>query len=157
MMGFVTRLFARAEPTVSDARQQDAGAIAGLHAASFRRGWAEDELRRLLLDRNVVAHRVMVGRMFVGFILSRLAAREAEILSIAIAPNWRGRGFARPLLDFHIRRLAGLGVRAVFLEVNEHNAPANGLYRNAGFYEVGRRRGYYDSGAAALVLRRDLG
>jgi [ribosomal protein S18]-alanine N-acetyltransferase len=157
MMGFVTRLFARAEPTVSPARQQDAGAVAALHSASFRRGWGEHELRRLLLDRDVVAHRVMVGRMFVGFILSRLATREAEILSIAIAPNWRGRGLARPLLDLHIRRLAGLGVRAVFLEVDEHNAPANGLYRNAGFHEVGRRQGYYDSGATALVLRRDLG
>ncbi len=157
MMGFVTRLFARAEPTVSDARQQDAAAIAALHAASFQRGWGEDELRRLLLDRSVVAHRIAVGRVFVGFILSRLAAGEAEILSIAITPSWRGRGFARPLLDFHIRRLAGLGVRAAFLEVDEHNTPAAGLYRNAGFYEVGRRRGYYDSGATALVLHRDLG
>jgi ribosomal-protein-alanine N-acetyltransferase len=157
MMGFVTRLFARAEPTVSDARQQDAAAIAALHAASFRRGWGEDGLRRLLLDRSVVAHRVTVGQLFVGFILSRLAAGEAEILSIALAPNWRGRGYAHPLLDFHIRRLAGLGVRAIFLEVDEHNAPATGLYRNAGFYEVGRRQRYYDSGATALVLRRDLG
>jgi ribosomal-protein-alanine N-acetyltransferase len=53
--------------------------------------------------------------------------------------------------------LAGLGARAVFLEVGEHNAPASRLYRKAGFYEVGRRQGYYDGGATALVLRRDLG
>jgi len=157
MMNFVTRLFARAEPTVSEARQRDAAAIATLHAVSFQRGWDEDEVHRLLIERNVVAHRVTVGRAFAGFILSRLAAGEAEILSIAIAPDWRGRGFARPLLDLHIRRLAGLGTRAIFLEVDEHNARANGLYRNAGFYEVGRRRGYYDGGATALVLRRDLG
>jgi [ribosomal protein S18]-alanine N-acetyltransferase len=153
MMNFVTRLFARAEPSVSEARQRDAA----LHAVSFQRGWGEDEVHRLLIEGNVVAHRVTVGRAFAGFILSRLAAGEAEILSIAIAPDWRGRGFARPLLDLHIRRLAGLGTRAIFLEVDEHNAPANGLYRNAGFYEVGRRRGYYDGGATALVLRRDLG
>ena len=157
MMNFVTRLFARAEPTVSEARQRDAAVIAALHAVSFQRGWGEDEVHRLLIERNVVAHRVTVGRAFAGFILSRLAAGEAEILSIAIAPDWRGRGFARPLLDLHIRRLAGLGTRAIFLEVDEHNAPANGLYRNAGFYEVGRRGGYYDGGATALVLRRDLG
>jgi [ribosomal protein S18]-alanine N-acetyltransferase len=157
MMGFVTRLFARAEPTVSEVQQSDAAAIATLHAASFQRGWGEDELHGLLIDRKVVAHRVTVGRLFVGFILSRMAVGEAEILSIAIAPNWRGRGFARPLLDVHIRRLAGLGTRAVLLEVDEHNAPANRLYRNAGFYEVGRRLRYYDGGATALVLRRDLG
>ena len=74
--------------------------------------------------------------------------------------SWRGRGLARRLLDLHLRRLAGLGLRAVFLEVDEDNAPARRLYARAGFREVGRRPGYYAQGrrqaAAALVLRRDL-
>ena len=157
MMNFVTRLLSRSEPTMSEARQRDTAAIAALHAASFQRGWGEDEFHRLLIDRAVVAHRAMIGRTMVGFILSRMAAGEAEILSVAIAPAWRGRGFARPLLDLHLRRLAGLGVRAVFLEVDEHNEPACRLYRNAGFSEVGVRKGYYQEGASALVLRRDLG
>ena len=157
MMNFVTRLLSRSEPTMSEAHQRDATAIAALHAASFQRGWGEDEFQRLLIDRAVVAHRAMIGRTMVGFILSRTAAGEAEILSVAIAPAWRGRGFARPLLDLHLRRLAGLGVRAVFLEVDEHNEPACRLYRNAGFSEVGVRKGYYQEGASALVLRRDLG
>ena len=157
MMNFVTRLLSRSEPTMSEARHRDAAAIAALHAASFQRGWGEDEFHRLLIDRAVVAHRAMIGRTMVGFILSRTAAGEAEILSVAIAPAWRGRGFARPLLDLHLRRLAGLGVRAVFLEVDEHNEPACRLYRNAGFSEVGVRKGYYQEGASALVLRRDLG
>jgi [ribosomal protein S18]-alanine N-acetyltransferase len=64
---------------------------------------------------------------------------------------------SRPLLDMHLRRLAGLGARTVFLEVGEKNAPAGRLYRRAGFYDVGRRQGYYEGGATALVLRRDLG
>ena len=65
---------------------------------------------------------------------------------------------ARRLLDLHLRRLAGLGARAVFLEVDEDNAPARGSIARAGFREVGRRPGYYQSNqaAAALVLRRDL-
>ena len=157
MMNFVTRLLSRSEPTMSEARQRDAAAIAALHAASFQRGWGEDEFHGLLIDRAVVAHRAVIGRTMVGFILSRMAAGEVEILSVAIAPAWRGRGFARPLLDLHLRRLAGLGVRAVFLEVDEHNEPACRLYRNAGFSEVGVRKGYYQEGASALVLRRDLG
>jgi ribosomal-protein-alanine N-acetyltransferase len=157
MMNFVTRLLSRSEPTMSEARQRDAAAIAALHAASFQRGWGEDEFHRLLIDRAVVAHRAVIGRTMVGFILSRMAAGEVEILSVAIARAWRGRGFARPLLDLHLRRLAGLGVRAVFLEVDEHNEPACRLYRNAGFSEVGVRKGYYQEGASALVLRRDLG
>jgi [ribosomal protein S18]-alanine N-acetyltransferase len=157
MMNFVARLLARAEPAISEAGSRDAGAIAAVHKASFQRGWGEDEVHRLLLDKTVVAHRAMIGRTLIGFILSRIAADEAEILSIAVTPVRRGRGFARPLLDLHLRRLAGLGASAVFLEVDEHNTPACRLYQRAGFHEVGRRKGYYDSGAAALVLRRDLG
>jgi ribosomal-protein-alanine N-acetyltransferase len=157
MMNFVARLLSRAEPIVSEVRQRDAAALAGMHAASFQRGWSEEEFHRLLAERNIVAHRAAIGRTLIGFIMSRLIAGEAEILSVAIAPAWRGRGFARPLLDLHLRRLAGLGARNVFLEVDEHNAPARRLYQRARFHQVGRRHGYYDSGATAVVLRRDLG
>jgi [ribosomal protein S18]-alanine N-acetyltransferase len=157
MMRFIARLFGRSAPTLSEARPNDAAAIAALHTASFQRGWGEDEVYRLLIEKTVVAHRAMAGKTLVGFILSRLAAGEAEILSIAITARQRGRGFARPLLDLHLRRLAGLGARTVFLEVDERNAAARALYRRAGFYDVGRRQGYYQSGASALVLRRDLG
>jgi len=156
MMNLVARLLSRAVPTLSEVRPGDASAIAAVHGASFQRGWSEDEIHRLMIQSNVVAHRAVMGRTLIGFILSRLATGEAEILSVAIAPAWRGRAFARPLLDLHLRRLAGLGARSVFLEVGEHNAPAGRLYRGAGFYEVGRRQGYYEGGQTALVLRRDL-
>ncbi|HEY1152975.1 MAG TPA: ribosomal-protein-alanine N-acetyltransferase RimI, partial [Pseudolabrys sp.] len=59
----------------------------------------------------------------------------------------------------HLRRLAGIGVTAVFLEVSENNAAARRLYARAGFREVGRRPNYYrdaDGTTHALVLRRDL-
>jgi ribosomal-protein-alanine N-acetyltransferase len=157
MTNIVSRLMPTTQPTFMAARPRDAAAIAHLHAASFGRGWEEDEVQRLLLDRAVIAHRAMVRRTMVGFIMSRVAADEAEILSVAIAPARRRRGFSRPLLDFHLRSLAGLGARTVFLEVDEHNAPACRLYGGAAFHEVGRRRGYYQGGAAALILRRDLG
>jgi ribosomal-protein-alanine N-acetyltransferase len=157
MIGFLSRLFSRGTPAYADARPSDAAAIAAIHGASFQRGWGEDEIYGLLIEKNVTAHRATSGRKMIGFILSRLAAGEAEILSVAIAPSWRGRKLARPLLDLHLRRLAGLGARTVFLEVSEHNTPATRLYRRAGFREVGKRQGYYDGGATALVLRRDLG
>jgi [ribosomal protein S18]-alanine N-acetyltransferase len=156
MIGAISRLLGRTAPALSEARPADAAAIAALHKTSFQRGWGEEEVYSLLIDKNVIAHRAMIGRVMAGFILSRLAAGEAEILSVAIAPKQRGRGFARPLLDLNLRRLAGLGARTVFLEVDENNAPARALYRRAGFADVGRRKSYYKNGANALVLRRDL-
>ena len=161
MTGFLRRLFSRATPSLADASPRDSAAIAALHAASFHRGWSEEEVERLLVERNVMTHRALAGRTFAGFIMSRRAADEAEILSVAVAKACRGRGLARDLLQLHLRRLAGDGVRAVFLEVDETNVPAIRLYRRAGFREVGKRPNYYAAPgakpAAALVLRRDLG
>lgn len=160
MIHLIGRLFGRHPAEISEAGPRDAAPIAALHSASFRHGWSEDELDSLLLDRSVIAHRAMAGRNLAGFILSRLAADEAEILSIAITRARRSRGLARQLLDLHLRRLAGLGAASVFLEVDPDNVPARRLYQRAGFREVGSRPGYYPqaTGAAssALVLRRDL-
>lgn len=153
------RLFAR-EPVLSEAGPRDTAAIAALHSASFQRGWSEDEVERLLLERNVLSHRAMVGGTLAGFILSRMVENEAEILSVAVSGARQGRGLARKLLDLHLRRLAGLGVVSVFLEVGEDNAAAGRLYARAGFHEIGRRTGYYPAANAmsstARVLRRDL-
>jgi len=158
MLGNLGRLFTRREPAFSEASPRDAAAIAALHAASFHRGWSEEEIEHLLIDRkNVVAHRGFIGRRLACFILSRIVAGEAEILSVAVASRERSRGLARRLLDLHLRRLAELGTRVVFLEVGEDNEPACRLYRRAGFREVARREAYYQDverrGGAALVLR----
>jgi [ribosomal protein S18]-alanine N-acetyltransferase len=160
MIGFLGSFFSRGEPALSEASARDSSAIAALHAASFRRGWNEQEVEGLLIDRHVLTHRAMIGTRLAGFIMSRLVEDEAEILSVAVAGRERGGGVARRMLDLHLRRLAGLGARTVFLEVDEHNDPALRLYRRAGFREVSRRHNYYPGTrgkvAAALVLRRDL-
>ncbi|HEU5017393.1 MAG TPA: ribosomal protein S18-alanine N-acetyltransferase [Pseudolabrys sp.] len=153
-------LFTHGEPALSEATVRDAAGIAALHGSAFRRGWGEEEVENLLVDRQVCAHRATIGGRLAGFIMSRRASDEAEILSVAVARARRGHGLARRLLDLHLRRLAGHGVRSVFLEVDEHNAPAVRLYRGCGFREVGRRPNYYaangGTASAALVLRRDL-
>ena len=160
MINFITGLFSRSEASLSEASARDASAIASLHSVSFGRGWSEQEVEGLLIDRHVIAHRAMIDRKLAGFIMSRIVEDEAEILSVAVAGRQRGRGLARQLLDLHLRRLAGLGARTVFLEVDEHNDPALRLYHRAGFSEVSRRANYYSTGdgqaASALVLRREL-
>src|SRR5262249_28951248 len=153
--------FGRAEPILTEAGPHDSAALAAVRGALFRRGWSEDEFERLLLDRSVLAHRATLGQRPVGFIISRIAAGEAEILSVAVARAQQGRGLARRLLDLHMRRLAGLGVRTVFLEVRGDRTPARRLDGRSACRQVGRRDGYYtrpgNASGAALVLRRDLG
>jgi [ribosomal protein S18]-alanine N-acetyltransferase len=160
MIGFLSRLFSRPEPVLSEAQPRDAAAMSTLHAASFRRGWSDGEFRSMLGDKAVVAHRALQGSRLVGFIISRMASDEAEILSVAVTSSAQGRGLGGRLLHLHLRRLAGFGVRRVFLEVDENNTPAIRLYARAGFEEVSRRQGYYQDATgrqtAALVLRCDF-
>jgi len=160
MTDWLTRLFRAPASTVEAAQPRDALRLAQLHGASFHRGWSENEFEQLLAERNTLTHTLREGRRTIGFIISRLAADEAEILSVAIDPVRRGRGLSRRLLSHHLGHLAGLGVRTVFLEVEENNSPAVRLYQRAGFRVVGQRPRYYaePNGQTlnALVMQRDL-
>ncbi len=160
MMRVFDFLLPTPKPAILAGHARDSRLLAQLHAAVFRRGWSESEFESLLADRSVVAHTAAIRGRLVGFILSRRAADEAEILSVAVSPREQGRGVGRDLLTAHLRNLAGLGIRAVYLEVDEANAAARRLYRRAGFIEAGRRPAYYPQAAAApaaaLVLRRNL-
>ena len=95
-----------------------------------------------------------------GFVLARLAADEAEILTIAVQPSARGRGVGRALLLANFRQAANAGARTLFLEVDEDNRAALALYKRLGFVRVGERVGYYrkkDGGrTTAVVMRRAL-
>ncbi|MGC2778563.1 MAG: ribosomal protein S18-alanine N-acetyltransferase [Bradyrhizobium sp.] len=150
----------RHKPALEAASPRDAARLAQIHAASFHRGWGEGEFASMLAERNTMAHRLRLGRKIIGFIVSRIGADEAEILSVALDPNQRGRGFSRDLLLLHLGHLAGRGVRTVFLEVEENNQPARRLYERAGFATVGRRERYYLQPGGeqlnALLMRRDL-
>jgi ribosomal-protein-alanine N-acetyltransferase len=160
MTGWWSRWFGRATPVVEPATLRDIRRLAQLHAASFHRGWGEGEFEQMLREHNTLLHRLRQGSSVIGFAVSRLAADEAEILSIAVAPGHRGRGLSRNLFLTHLGHLAGRGVRTVFLEVEENNQPARKLYERAGFAVAGRRERYYKEAGGvelnALVMRRDL-
>ncbi len=132
------------------------------HQGGFARGWEPAECAALIADAAVVTDGVFSGRGGepVGFVMSRKAADEAEILSIVVAPSHRSDGLGAVLLAAHLARLAEEGVAHVFLEVEEGNESAERLYRHFDFREVGRRKGYYPkadgSRATAIAMRLDL-
>src|SRR4030088_648523 len=143
---------------IEPATLRDAPKLAQLHGASFPRGWGEGEFEAMLTERSPLIHRLRMGRKIMGLAVSRMAADEAEILSIAVAASHRGRGLSNKLLLTHLGHLAGRGVRTVFLEVEENNQPARRLYQRAGFAIAGRRERYYrqPNGGQfnALLIRR---
>ncbi|MGO9673344.1 MAG: ribosomal protein S18-alanine N-acetyltransferase [Methylocella sp.] len=136
---------------------------AQIHAASFAHPWSEADFEPLLIGPEVVSDGAIEIRdeTLSGFILSRTAVDEAEILTIAVAAERRGWGIGATLLTTHLNGLAARGVRRLFLEVDTGNVAARALYAGRGFYQVAERRAYYRKGdappASALVMRLDLG
>jgi ribosomal-protein-alanine N-acetyltransferase len=135
---------------------------ATLHSDRFRRAWSADEIHALLVQKPVygfVARRTDTAGALGGFVLARMAAAEAEILTIAVRLRHERKALGWRLMRAAIREAHDRGTEEMFLEVDETNAAALGLYRTLGFRKVGERKAYYDAASgksAALVLRLDL-
>jgi ribosomal-protein-alanine N-acetyltransferase len=89
-----------------------------------------------------------------GFVLTRVAADEAEILTICVAPAARRQGAARKLLAGAEKIASAWGATSMFLEVSTYNYAAFDLYKNAGYERVGLRKRYYSDGSDGVILRK---
>ncbi|MBT9372110.1 N-acetyltransferase [Rhizobium sp. CSW-27] len=136
-----------------------------LHGQRFSRQWSAEEVSSLLHQNGVFGFSALQSNAFFsrplgGFVLSREAAGEAEILTIAVAEKVARAGLGWRLMQAALREAQDRGAESMFLEVDEMNAPAVGLYRRLGFQQVARRPAYYAAAdgtrTAALVMRRDL-
>ncbi|MBW9063440.1 GNAT family N-acetyltransferase [Rhizobium herbae] len=139
---------------------------AAIHQLRFASPWSDGELHSLMVQDTVfgfVARQSNAyGRPLTGgFVLSRVAAGEAEILTIGVDPRFARLGLGWRLMRAALREARDQAAEAVFLEVDETNVAAIGLYRKLGFVDVGKRRAYYQGAGgtrtAALVMRLDLG
>lgn len=90
-----------------------------------------------------------------GFIVWRVVADEAEIISIGVAPDARRQGIAGAMILLMEQELKKHSVHNVFLEVSEVNVPAKKLYEKYGFVPTGKRPKYYD-GIDAIIMTKDI-
>jgi ribosomal-protein-alanine N-acetyltransferase len=141
-------------------RSSDGAACASLHATSFAHSWSTAEFEALLLDPACLAEGIDGKSGLAGFMLSRRALDEAEILTVVVDPRARRQGCGERLLASHLARLPRDGVTTLFLEVSESNVAALALYRRLGFVQIGKRSNYYaqpdGTRANALIMRRSL-
>jgi [ribosomal protein S18]-alanine N-acetyltransferase len=83
---------------------------------------------------------------------------QADVLTMAVAEPYWGRGIGTALLTALLAEAARRGCAEVFLEVRADNPRAQALYQRHGFGVVGLRRGYYQpSGTDAIVMSRPVG
>jgi ribosomal-protein-alanine N-acetyltransferase len=137
-----------------------AAVAAAIHAASgLPETWDMNAFAQLCAMPGAAGEIVALGDEPAGLILWRVAADEAEILTIAVLPAYRRQGLGRLMLEDAISAMRAGHVASASLEVAVDNAAALGLYARLGFQRRGLRPGYYRSGATrrdALILVRDL-
>lgn len=143
-------------PAIRPARPDDLPALVALEAASFPDPWSARMLASALEDPWSLVLAAEDGGRVAGYAILRRAADEAELLSVAVDPEARGRGLGRRLVEDGLERVREEGARTCYLEVRPANEPARSLYRSLGFRRIGRRRAYYRDGSDALVLALGL-
>lgn len=127
------------------AAPERAAVIAELHRLLFDEAWSAKSIAELLEDpgsTSLVAQGGIPPRV-IGFVLGRIAADEAEVLTIGVAPWALRMGIGRRMVEGLIRAVRRAEVRQLHLEVAEDNHPALTLYHRLGFVEIGRRKAYY--------------
>lgn len=139
---------------IARATQAHAQALAAIHQAAFPPGqrWGPDAMTLQIALPGCFALLDDRG----GMAMARVAADEAELLTLAVLPDSRRQGLARALLAEAEHVAAAHGAATLFLEVATRNAAAQALYAAAGYQQAGRRRRYYADGDDALVLRKTL-
>jgi ribosomal-protein-alanine N-acetyltransferase len=113
-------------------------ALAALHAEAFDTPWSASAFADLLVQPGVMLHAEIDG-----FVLIRVAADEAEILTLAVRPGARRAGLGSRLVSAAVDLAAAAGSQRLLLEVAEDNTPARALYDRLGFESAGRRPRYY--------------
>lgn len=147
--------------------QADLPEVLAIEAASFPRPWDAEGFRAELARDFAgcvvaVAHADSGARADAGTIVGNLVywvlAGEAQLLNVAVRPDWRGTGLGRRLVQHVIAAAEAGRAHLVTLEVRRSNVAAIGLYAALGFAVVAVRARYYqDNDEDALVMERPIG
>ena len=90
-----------------------------------------------------------------GYAVIMTGAGEAHLLNLSVAAAWQRRGLGREMLLYVIDFINKNKISVLFLEVRVSNTAARALYAQAGFHEIGVRRGYYPARINNLDARED--
>ena len=143
---------------ITEMKAEHVPQVAQLEKMCFADPWSEMSIATEL--SNIWSYWLVAvdGEQVVGYIGSQSSIDEADVMNIAVHPDWRRRGIAEGLMDGLIEELKKRGSRALMLEVRASNEPAIALYKKLRFTQVGCRKNYYRNPKEdALILRKEWG
>ena len=130
--------------------------IAQLEKLCFHDPWSENSIASELDNRLSLWLVAMDGEQVAGYVGSQSVMGWADMMNIAVHPDYRRRGIAWKLVEHLVEALQKMDVTCLTLEVRASNEPAKALYEKLGFTQVGRRPNYYRNPKEdALILRKE--
>ena len=136
--------------------QSHVAAIAELEKICFNDPWSVNSISSELNNRLSLWIVAMDSGKLAGYVGSQSVLGWADMMNLAVDPDYRKQGIGRRLVEELICRLKEDEVTCLTLEVRASNDPAISLYKSMGFTEVGRRPGYYHNPKEdALILRKE--
>lgn len=130
--------------------------VAALEKNCFSMPWSENAIISELSNPLALWLVALDGDTVAGYVGSQSVMGEADMMNVAVLPEYRRRGVGRHLVNELIQSLSERGVHSLTLEVRASNESAINLYNSLGFIQVGRRPNYYSAPKEdALILRKE--
>ncbi len=145
------------EKTIRRMTLADAEAVQAIEGRVFPRPWTLEDFRKEMTQNKCARYLVGVedGRI-TGYAGAWIVLDEAQVTNVAVAPEYRGRGWGRALMEALLQYAANLGAAYVTLEVRRSNETAQNLYKSLGFVRVAVRKKYYeDNGEDGFLMALD--
>ena len=135
--------------------EKDVEVIRSLQSG-FCDGWSENQLKSAFESGRFIVYSAKEGEEYTGFVSISTTIDDCDVETVFVKPEHRRRGVAKALIEHAQAQMVGQGIRKIFLEVRESNAPAKSLYSALGYKEISVRKNYYSDGENAVVMAKEL-
>lgn len=130
--------------------------VAKLEQLCFSAPWSERSITSELTNPLSLWIVAVDEDRLIGYVGSQSVMGEADMMNLAVCPEYRRKGIGRKLVEKLIVALKEKEVSCLLLEVRSENIAAIELYLQLGFVQVGRRPNYYTKPKDdALILRKE--
>ena len=144
------------KPTIQPMGEYDLDAVLAIEQASFSTPWRHEHFQHEITAPHSFPFVAEYNGIVVGYVCLMSLFEEAQILDIAVAPEQRGRGIARLLMDHAVAVAREKEAELLALEVSSSNGAAITLYERCGFVRTGLRQKYYEGRDDAVLMEMDL-
>lgn len=136
--------------------RSDLDGVMAIEQVSYPTPWKREHFLQEIHSHTSFPYVAVTDELVVGYVCLMSLFEEAQILNIAVAPQQRGRGVARMLMELAVSTARERGANVLMLEVRESNSAAIRLYEEFGFVRYFVRKGYYEGKEDALLMEKML-